>query len=211
MPTWVRRYLFTHYTLEILLNPVFEDLRKPKVPNNGVGGIFHRMSSSWRPLVQRLKDGNSRLATVIATWLNGHGVAQSRRTVATTVMIVWPRRCASGYGELSSNSAQAHPNVEMFYRKPLSVRHRARIPTPAWIAARIHRRRDSLHLIFFRLLYHENIIQCTWQSKLRSFFLKFSCGKLPIHLYQSCCSTYQLWFCYKVLDQTSTGLGAIWS
>jgi hypothetical protein len=33
MPTWVRRYLFTHYTPEILLNPVFEDLRKPKVPN----------------------------------------------------------------------------------------------------------------------------------------------------------------------------------
>jgi hypothetical protein len=33
MPTWVRRYLFTHYTPEILLNPIFEDLRKPKVPN----------------------------------------------------------------------------------------------------------------------------------------------------------------------------------
>jgi hypothetical protein len=32
--TRVRRYLFTHYTPEILLNPVFEDLRKPKVPNN---------------------------------------------------------------------------------------------------------------------------------------------------------------------------------
>jgi hypothetical protein len=34
MPTCVRRYLFTHYTPEILLNPVFEDLRKPKAPNN---------------------------------------------------------------------------------------------------------------------------------------------------------------------------------
>ena len=30
----VRRYLFTHYTLETLLNHVFEDLRKPKAPNN---------------------------------------------------------------------------------------------------------------------------------------------------------------------------------
>jgi hypothetical protein len=29
----VRRYLFTHYTLETLLNHVFEDLRKPKAPN----------------------------------------------------------------------------------------------------------------------------------------------------------------------------------
>jgi hypothetical protein len=30
----VRRYLFTHYTPETLLNHVFEDLRKPKAPNN---------------------------------------------------------------------------------------------------------------------------------------------------------------------------------
>jgi hypothetical protein len=34
IPTRVRRYLFTHYAPEILLNPVFEDLRKPKAPNN---------------------------------------------------------------------------------------------------------------------------------------------------------------------------------
>jgi hypothetical protein len=33
MPTLVRGYLFTHCTTEILLNPVFEDLRTPKVPN----------------------------------------------------------------------------------------------------------------------------------------------------------------------------------
>jgi hypothetical protein len=33
IPTWVRRYLLTHYTPEILLNPVFEDLRRPKAPN----------------------------------------------------------------------------------------------------------------------------------------------------------------------------------
>jgi hypothetical protein len=31
--TRVRRYLFTHYTPETLLNPVFEDLRMPKAPN----------------------------------------------------------------------------------------------------------------------------------------------------------------------------------
>jgi hypothetical protein len=33
MPTLVRGYLFTHCTAGILLNPVFEDLRTPKVPN----------------------------------------------------------------------------------------------------------------------------------------------------------------------------------
>jgi hypothetical protein len=34
VPIRVRRYLFTHYTPEILLNLVFEDLRKPKAPNS---------------------------------------------------------------------------------------------------------------------------------------------------------------------------------
>jgi hypothetical protein len=34
IPILVRRYLFTHYTPETLLNHVFEDLRKPKVPNS---------------------------------------------------------------------------------------------------------------------------------------------------------------------------------
>jgi hypothetical protein len=33
----VRRYLFTHYTPETSLNHVFEDLRKPKAPNNYFG------------------------------------------------------------------------------------------------------------------------------------------------------------------------------
>jgi hypothetical protein len=35
--THVRRYLFTHYTPETLLNHVFEDLRKPKAPNSALG------------------------------------------------------------------------------------------------------------------------------------------------------------------------------
>jgi hypothetical protein len=40
IPTRVRRYLFTHYTPEILLNPVFEDLRKPKAPNRSPSGAL---------------------------------------------------------------------------------------------------------------------------------------------------------------------------
>jgi hypothetical protein len=36
VPIRVRRYLFTHYTPETSLNHVFEDLRKPKAPNNEV-------------------------------------------------------------------------------------------------------------------------------------------------------------------------------
>jgi hypothetical protein len=33
----VRRYLFTHYTPETMLNHVFEDLRKPKAPTLALG------------------------------------------------------------------------------------------------------------------------------------------------------------------------------
>jgi hypothetical protein len=44
----VRRYLFTHYTPETLLNHVFEDLRKPKAPNKYLcllaHHIIHRMN-----------------------------------------------------------------------------------------------------------------------------------------------------------------------
>jgi hypothetical protein len=32
----VRRYLFMYYTLETLLNHVFEDLRKTKAPNTAL-------------------------------------------------------------------------------------------------------------------------------------------------------------------------------
>jgi hypothetical protein len=49
IPTRVRRYLFTHYTPEILLNHVFEDLRKPKAPNNTIVSmlfpLYHSKSS----------------------------------------------------------------------------------------------------------------------------------------------------------------------
>jgi hypothetical protein len=41
IPTRVRRYLFTHYAPEILLNPVFEDLRKPKAPNRRLEDKFY--------------------------------------------------------------------------------------------------------------------------------------------------------------------------
>jgi hypothetical protein len=34
IPIRVRRYLFTHYTPETLLNHIFEDLWKPKAPNS---------------------------------------------------------------------------------------------------------------------------------------------------------------------------------
>jgi hypothetical protein len=42
MPTLVRRYLLTHCTTEILLNPVFEDLRTPKVPNIRFHQLYKR-------------------------------------------------------------------------------------------------------------------------------------------------------------------------
>jgi hypothetical protein len=40
----VRRYLFTHYTPETLLNLVFEDLQKPKAPNNNRDPIITQIA-----------------------------------------------------------------------------------------------------------------------------------------------------------------------
>jgi hypothetical protein len=53
MPTLVRGYLFTHYTPEILLNPVFEDLRMPKVPNRP---LQYALVAHTFPSFQRLLD-----------------------------------------------------------------------------------------------------------------------------------------------------------
>jgi hypothetical protein len=43
--------MFTHYTPEILLNPVFEDLRKPKAPNNGSFEFIHNIKDIMENLV----------------------------------------------------------------------------------------------------------------------------------------------------------------
>jgi hypothetical protein len=48
VPVWVRRYLFTHYTPETLLNHVFEDLRKPKAPNSNAS------AQAWRSFTASL-------------------------------------------------------------------------------------------------------------------------------------------------------------
>jgi hypothetical protein len=53
--------MFTHYTPEILLNPVFEDLRMPKVPNNYFiqNKIVHHESISqvwWNELITHISN-----------------------------------------------------------------------------------------------------------------------------------------------------------
>jgi hypothetical protein len=50
MPTLVWGYLFTHCTTEILLNPVFEDLRTPKVPNTHSGEVWNQIKIVWHDL-----------------------------------------------------------------------------------------------------------------------------------------------------------------
>jgi hypothetical protein len=93
---------------------VKERQREGSAQFKGVGYVL-RQFETWCPLVQRLKGSNSLLATVIATWWNGHGVAQPRRMAATTAMVARPRRRASGYDELSSNRTRAHLYTKIFY------------------------------------------------------------------------------------------------
>jgi hypothetical protein len=54
IPTRVRRYLFTHYAPKILLNPIFEDLRKPKAPNRAhvLQGDRHIQTQATSPTLK---------------------------------------------------------------------------------------------------------------------------------------------------------------
>jgi hypothetical protein len=47
MPILVWGYLFTYCTTEILLNPVFEDLRTPKVPNRSTFYLIGYSDADW--------------------------------------------------------------------------------------------------------------------------------------------------------------------
>jgi hypothetical protein len=92
----VRRYLFTHYTLETLLNHVFEDLRKPKAPNRGrtVWTLHLRVSQTplrynsldcpvchrtvWCASEAKASERNGRLQRSHATWTVRGQFAQSQ-------------------------------------------------------------------------------------------------------------------------------------
>jgi hypothetical protein len=69
MLTRIRRYLFTHYTPEILLNPVFEDLRMPKVPNTLLRTMLPwlritRVIFYTLPVIQSIKLGEFTLGSL---------------------------------------------------------------------------------------------------------------------------------------------------
>jgi hypothetical protein len=106
---------------------------------------------SWRPK----RVGESPASAIVAFTVQGHTVVTSyptrlettwwnarergvtERNGGTTAMVARPRRDASGYGELSCNRVQAHPNAKIFYLESLSTRHWAWITAPTWIAARV--------------------------------------------------------------------------
>jgi hypothetical protein len=168
------------------------------------------MSSSWCLTVQWLKGSNSRPVTVIATWWNGHDVAQSWRAAATTAMIVWPCRRASGYDELSSNRARAHPNAKIFYPKSLSTRHRARITTPAWIAAQVHRRQvqwicDLLQVTVPWELHSVHLAEQVKELHSQIFMWQTTKPTVPKLFFYKPTSTF-----YRVFDHILTESCEIW-
>jgi hypothetical protein len=73
IPTRVRRYLFTHYAPEILLNPVFEDLRKPKAPNRwnllvGGGFLFGCLRGYRKGITRDVRKGIKCVLEVVRIW-----------------------------------------------------------------------------------------------------------------------------------------------
>jgi hypothetical protein len=79
-----------------------------------------------------------------------------------------------------------------------SRRARITVPDHRWRGAQ-HQGSSLVHCTMAMF------IQCAWQSKLRTFVLKFLCHNLFIRLHQSCCPSYQLQLCYRVLDRILTG------
>jgi hypothetical protein len=82
----------------------------------------------------------------------------------------------------------------------------ARIVTSARITTRSSPAARSLHLKIFCLLYHQSLIQSSWQSNLKGDLLQSSCSNLTIPLYQSCSSINQLQFDYRNPGHLLSGL-----
>jgi hypothetical protein len=72
VPIRVQRYLFTHYTPETLLNPVFEDLRKPKAPNTFISGLSE--AKGWNHLSKASAECTS---FIIRPRLEGDGLHEN--------------------------------------------------------------------------------------------------------------------------------------
>jgi hypothetical protein len=122
MPILVRGYLFTHCTTEILLNPVFEDLRTPKVPNTRhVNRKRHH-----HPTPSRLGSRRTRPAS--------HLASSTRWT-----MIAPHKLCDDGGSQVSygskATSARTRPLLQLSLRQaPLLLRqprhHASKVPRP---------------------------------------------------------------------------------
>jgi hypothetical protein len=70
-----------YHTPETLLNHVFEDLRKPKAPNNIACHTLRVHSENGNPLIYGVRDCNKEMNPLIKSlglrWLHGRGVVDS--------------------------------------------------------------------------------------------------------------------------------------
>jgi hypothetical protein len=112
---------------------------------------------------------------------------------------------ASGWGDRAKQCPKFIPGEDLFTRS-----HYQRVTgRESWRRRESeragHQRRGVMHLkIFFSLLYHQNAIQSTWQSRSKALVLQFLCGHVIIQLYQICWSTIHLQFCYSLPSQILT-------
>jgi hypothetical protein len=147
--------------------------------------MSHRSYLSWRSTTQWLKDGNSRLATIMVMWWKDHDMAQPRRTVSTSAMAARPRRRQVGMGTGQKQCPKFIPRTISFAasRYPRTTAHESQ--RQQGLRCGITGGEFTEPGFFFRSLYHQNSIQSAWQSIFRGDFHKFLCGNSLIGLQQN--------------------------
>jgi hypothetical protein len=90
----------------------------------------------------------------------------------TTATVAQPCRWCKWVRRQGETVPQVHPRRRSFHQESLSARYWARIVAPARIRAwGSSAMRYNEPAIFFSLLYHQNAIQSTWQSRLEALVL----------------------------------------
>jgi hypothetical protein len=109
----VRRYLFTCHTWKILLNHIFEDLRRTKAPNT----LTHRRSSSVGRAAEAIQELSTEASGIILSRWSRCSVSGStlcRWNIATTPAAVRPqtqslrRVSSSGFRWVWSSRGRPH-------------------------------------------------------------------------------------------------------
>jgi hypothetical protein len=193
---WIRNYL-----AELTEASIYRISRRWRLILRKRAGGWRKEKSlawalSWISLKYWLRRWTSYLRRSVATWWNGWRRGSAARNGGTTAMVAWPHCGATGHDDRATTVSHLHLLPKIFHPAKLSARHWARIASSAWIRARGHRRRGSVHLLIFvryctirtpfrapyraclRVIYSK-IVQCLVKHGITKLFTNVRDSTLP--------------------------------